>query len=328
LPASVAGEDPYFFPLTDGAIAYAAQQNVTRDGDALIVETQAGSQEPASVEGVLRLRDGYGLSVIARPGSVTAGARRGLTRPLRNPGSIDGRDLGGLLLNVMPCVFPILSLKALSLAKAGGDEAGARKEAVAYTAGAVAICVALGAAVLALRAGGNAAGWAFQLQDPRVILLLLLLVTAIALNLAGLFELPSIGSAVTSLPAAARWAPSGRERSPPSWRHPAPAPSWQRPWGRPSPPTARGPCRFRGPWPWPCFAFPRPWVRACGATTLAQARGMDEPAPAHPFSAHVPDRAWPCLGVGAAVRRGWNDHRPCRGPAPWPDALVDGPTPG
>jgi thiol:disulfide interchange protein len=93
----------------------------------------------------------------------------------------------------MPCVFPILSLKALSLAKAAGNEAGARKEAVAYTAGAVAICLALGAAVLALRAGGVSAGWAFQLQDPRVILLLLLLVTAIALNLAGLFELPSIG---------------------------------------------------------------------------------------------------------------------------------------
>jgi thiol:disulfide interchange protein len=104
-----------------------------------------------------------------------------------------GAVLGGLLLNVMPCVFPILSLKALSLAKGGGDEAAARKDALAYTAGAVLICVALGAAVLALRAGGATAGWAFQLQDPRVILLLLLLVTAIALNLAGLFELPSVG---------------------------------------------------------------------------------------------------------------------------------------
>jgi thiol:disulfide interchange protein len=57
----------------------------------------------------------------------------------------------------------------------------------------MAICLALGAAVLALRAGGSSAAWAFQLQDPRVILLLLLLVTAIALNLAGLFELPTIG---------------------------------------------------------------------------------------------------------------------------------------
>jgi thiol:disulfide interchange protein len=194
LPASVQGEDPYFFPLTDGAIAYAAEQKVTRNGDALIVETEAGGQQPSSVEGVLRLRDGYGLSLTARPG-VVAGASgdasgQGAYAILA---ALAGAILGGLLLNVMPCVFPILSLKALSLAKAGGDEAGARREALAYTAGAVAICLALGAAVLALRAGGNSAGWAFQLQDPRVILLLLLLMTAIALNLAGLFELPSIG---------------------------------------------------------------------------------------------------------------------------------------
>ncbi|HWH17677.1 MAG TPA: protein-disulfide reductase DsbD domain-containing protein [Allosphingosinicella sp.] len=194
LPDSMAVEEPYFFPLTDGAIDYAAQQKVTRNGDALIIETQAGAQQPSSVEGVLRLRDGYGLSLTARPGVVSAG---GPDAPGQGAfailAALAGAILGGLLLNVMPCVFPILSLKALSLAKAGGDEAGARKEALAYTAGAVAVCLALGAAVLALRAGGTAAGWAFQLQDPRVILLLLLLVTAIALNLAGLFELPSIG---------------------------------------------------------------------------------------------------------------------------------------
>jgi len=89
-------------------------------------------------------------------------------------------------------VFPILSLKALSLARAGGDEAAAKREGLAYTAGAVLICLALGAALLGLRAGGAAAGWAFQLQDPRVILVLLLLITAVALNLAGLFELPTL----------------------------------------------------------------------------------------------------------------------------------------
>ncbi|HWH21962.1 MAG TPA: protein-disulfide reductase DsbD domain-containing protein, partial [Allosphingosinicella sp.] len=194
LPASMAVEDPYFYPLTDGAIDYAAPQKVTRNGDALIVETEAGVQQPSSMEGVLRLREGYGVWLKAEPGTVPAAGSdasgQGASAILA---ALAGAILGGLLLNIMPCVFPILSLKALSLAKAGGDEAGARKEALAYTAGAVVICLALGAAVLALRAGGASAGWAFQLQDPRVILLLLLLVTAIALNLAGLFELPSIG---------------------------------------------------------------------------------------------------------------------------------------
>jgi thiol:disulfide interchange protein len=103
-----------------------------------------------------------------------------------------GAVLGGLLLNIMPCVFPILSLKALSLARAGGDERAARQEALAYAAGVLLVCIALGGALLALRAGGAAYGWAFQLQDPRVILFLFLLVTAISLNLAGLYELPAV----------------------------------------------------------------------------------------------------------------------------------------
>jgi thiol:disulfide interchange protein len=108
--------------------------------------------------------------------------------------ALAGAMLGGLLLNIMPCVFPILSLKALSLAKAGGGEGAAKREAIAYASGAVLICMALGAALLGLRATGVAAGWAFQLQDPRIILALLLLVTAIALNLAGLFELPALSA--------------------------------------------------------------------------------------------------------------------------------------
>jgi thiol:disulfide interchange protein len=190
LPVSTPAEDAYFYPLTDGAIPYAAEQKVERSGDALIVETEVGGAQPESVEGVLRLGDGRGLSVTARPGAVPDAPGQSVSATLL---ALAGAVLGGLLLNVMPCVFPILSLKALSLAKAGGNEAGARREALAYTAGAVAICLALGAAVLALRAGGSSTGWAFQLQDPRVILLLLLLVTAIGLNLAGLFELPSIG---------------------------------------------------------------------------------------------------------------------------------------
>jgi len=91
-------------------------------------------------------------------------------------------------------VFPILALKALHLARSGGDEASARRDALAYAAGAVVGTGLLGAALLAIRAGGSAAGWAFQLQDPRTIVILLLLATAIALNLLRAFELPVIGS--------------------------------------------------------------------------------------------------------------------------------------
>jgi thiol:disulfide interchange protein len=101
-----------------------------------------------------------------------------------------GALVGGLLLNLMPCVFPILALKALHLSKSGGDESQARRDALAYAGGAIAGTAALGALLLAIRAGGSAAGWAFQLQDPRTIIVLLLLTTAITLNLLRTFELP------------------------------------------------------------------------------------------------------------------------------------------
>jgi thiol:disulfide interchange protein len=201
LPAGLELREPYFYPLTDGALAYAATQTFSRVGDTLIVETEAAANGAGleSVEGVLRLNDGNGLSLRAVPGTVPApgtspqaAGERPAAGAAAMMAALLGAVLGGLLLNIMPCVFPILSLKALSLAKAGGDESAAKREALAYTAGAVLICLGLGAALLGLRAGGVAAGWAFQLQDPRVILSLLLLITAVALNLAGLFELPAL----------------------------------------------------------------------------------------------------------------------------------------
>ena len=105
-----------------------------------------------------------------------------------------GAILGGALLNLMPCVFPILALKALHLSRAGGDCAEAKRDALAYAAGAIVGTGALGLVLLAIRAGGGAAGWAFQLQDPRTVMLLLLLAVAITANLLGLFELPVLGS--------------------------------------------------------------------------------------------------------------------------------------
>lgn len=201
LPAATPVEDPYFFPATDAVAAYSAAQSVTRRGDTLIVETQGTGPQPAALAGVLRIGPSQGLAIDAAPGTVpSAGtpvtAASADAAPVTQPLLLTllAALLGGLLLNVMPCVFPILSLKALSLARAGGGhESEARREALAYTAGIVLVCLGLGGILLALRAGGSAAGWAFQLQDPRVILFLLLLVTAMALNLAGLFELPMLG---------------------------------------------------------------------------------------------------------------------------------------
>ncbi len=191
LPRDVDVVEPHVFAAVDGPVDYAGKQIFRRDGDLLIAELPRRSGEPAEFAGLLSLGDGRGLSFEARPGEVPAGGRA--------IGGLDsgavlwavlGALAGGLLLNLMPCVFPILALKALHLARSGGDAGHARRDALAYTAGAVVGTGLLGAALLALRAGGTAAGWAFQLQDPRTTIFLMLLATAIALNLLGLFRLP------------------------------------------------------------------------------------------------------------------------------------------
>ncbi|WP_093315364.1 protein-disulfide reductase DsbD family protein [Sphingomonas jatrophae] len=198
LPASAAVKEPWFFPLGDDVTEQSAPQRASRAGDALVIEAKVGRGSPERIEGVVRIGPDRGLAIVAVPGKVPAGgAAAGAVESEGEGGgglllALGGALLGGLLLNVMPCVFPILSLKALSLARGGGSAAAARREALAYTGGAVIACVALGAALLGVRAGGAAAGWAFQLTDPRMIAALLLLSLAIALNLAGLFELPSL----------------------------------------------------------------------------------------------------------------------------------------
>ena len=191
LPASVEVGQPYFFPAEDGPIDYAAQQSFRRTGDLLIAELQRRRGEPERLSGVLALGDGTGLEINALPGEVPEGGT-----PVGGLGSnallyaLLGALLGGMLLNLMPCVFPILALKALHLAKAGGDERGARRDALAYASGAVVGTGVLGGLLLAIRAGGAEAGWAFQLQDPRTTIILLLLLVAITLNLLRVFELP------------------------------------------------------------------------------------------------------------------------------------------
>jgi thiol:disulfide interchange protein DsbD len=96
--------------------------------------------------------------------------------------------LGGLVLNLMPCVLPVLSLKALSLAGNGEDPARARRHALWYTAGVVLSFVLLGGLALALRQTGLALGWGFQLQQPLVVALLALLMFGLGLSMSGVWH--------------------------------------------------------------------------------------------------------------------------------------------
>jgi thiol:disulfide interchange protein DsbD len=113
-----------------------------------------------------------------------------------------GALLGGLILNLMPCVFPVLAIKVVGFAQHAQDRRAHRLSGIAYTAGVVLSFVALGALMLGLRAAGEAIGWGFQLQSPAVVAALAALFTLIALNLAGVFEFGHfLPSSVASLQA-------------------------------------------------------------------------------------------------------------------------------
>ena len=108
---------------------------------------------------------------------------------------------GGLVLNLMPCVLPVLSLKAIGLAESAGDRGAGQRHALWYTAGVLASFAAVGALVLALRSAGAALGWGFQLQQPVVVAILIYIMLAIGLSLSGVFHigagLAGFGDALT-----------------------------------------------------------------------------------------------------------------------------------
>lgn len=194
-----------FFPYANDLVEHAAAQRLAHDDEALRLSQRLSPyfvEPPAQVEGVLVLDRGQtteAWEIAARPGSVASVAAPAAQAP--RPAEIDTRPvvqapsllpvlvfalLGGLILNLMPCVFPVLSLKALAIAQSGREQPRARQQqALAYTAGVVASCVLIAAAMLALRGAGNAVGWGFQLQSPWFIALLAYLLFALGLSLSG-----------------------------------------------------------------------------------------------------------------------------------------------
>jgi thiol:disulfide interchange protein len=121
--------------------------------------------------------------------------------------ALAGALIGGLLLNLMPCVFPVLAIKVLGFTRNAGDAAAHRRSALIYTAGVIMSLLALGVAMLGLRAAGAQLGWGFQLQSPLVVAALAALFTLIGLNLAGMFEITRLApAALLNVQAKRPWA--------------------------------------------------------------------------------------------------------------------------
>ncbi len=193
--------DVYFFPYDSTVIKHARPQLVDRGPEGLTVSVEPGyafqqPAKPASISGVLDV-DGRPFEITAANGALAAGAR-GLGPPsgagLAEAGlaglplAAGFAFLGGLILNLMPCVFPILSMKALALAGHGVEGGRPRAHGLAFLVGVLGTFVGLAAVLLAAKAAGSAVGWGFQLQSPPVVAGLCLLMLLIGLNLSGVFE--------------------------------------------------------------------------------------------------------------------------------------------
>ena len=184
-----------FFPARSGLIKNPAPQFVGYAKDGLVLRLTPGKKVSGALTGLLVLTSTDGsvqaIEVNAPPGPVPAAdfAATPDSGDLSLWLAIAFAFLGGLILNVMPCVLPILAMKALAVARHGNEGRG---ESFSYAAGAVASFAALGLAIVALRAGGQSVGWGFQLQSPIAVAGFALLIFAVGLNLSGVFEVGSV----------------------------------------------------------------------------------------------------------------------------------------
>ncbi|MGH8504345.1 MAG: protein-disulfide reductase DsbD family protein [Stenotrophobium sp.] len=190
-----------FFPLASDLVNHAAPQRVALDHGVLRISQALSTYfvaAPKQVDGVLEVTDRgqtHAYRFSAHPGSVApvTATEAAPAPPATTEQSLLlillSAILGGILLNLMPCVFPVLSLKALSVMnQRGQDSAQQHTQALAYTAGVVLSCVAVAAVLLALRSGGEAIGWGFQLQSPVFVAALVYLLFALGLSLSGAVE--------------------------------------------------------------------------------------------------------------------------------------------
>jgi thiol:disulfide interchange protein len=196
--AGATARGAYFYPYAETLIDYGKPETIDRGRRGLTLamtpgEAFAKGAAPGSVAGVLAV-DGRAYEVTATPGPPLEGSG-GLGPPPAEAGAaaglglaLAGAFLGGLILNLMPCVFPILSIKAAALAGHAGETARARAHALAFLGGVLASFLGLALALEGAKTAGAAVGWGFQLQSPIVVALLGLVMLAAALNLSGLFE--------------------------------------------------------------------------------------------------------------------------------------------
>jgi thiol:disulfide interchange protein DsbD len=185
-----------FFPADQNILSNPAPQQATPTANGVVLELTKDSSlaaNPAKLNGVLELFGGRAYDLTALPGTVAIPSTLSFAQLFQSAALA---FLGGLLLNLMPCVFPVLFLKGLALVNSGNEERGKlRAHGFIYAAGIVVSFWILVALLLGLRAAGATLGWGFQFQSPVFLALMAGLLFFLGLSLAGQFE---IGLTLTS----------------------------------------------------------------------------------------------------------------------------------
>ena len=184
-------QEVYFYPASYGLVEHAAAQPHEVANNRLSINLTRGdlrSRPLSELNGVLLIRESTADGVLTRAFTITA------TTAAASAGESLGLILvlalaGGLLLNLMPCVFPILSLKALQIVQAAAQTPTVvRLNGLVFTAGVTLGFVVLASILLLLRASGEAVGWGFQLQAPGFVLVLTWLLLAMGLMFSGVWS--------------------------------------------------------------------------------------------------------------------------------------------
>jgi thiol:disulfide interchange protein DsbD len=203
-------DDVLFSPANDGIMANYPYGSFKQVGNELTLTMPRGSADvPAQWQGVLHVMKAgkeEAWDITAKNSGVATATTQPITAepvptnntpvraaPTAFTTALMLAFLGGLILNIMPCVLPILALKALALSKkAAASRVAAAKQGFSYTAGVVASFLLIAAAMLVLKATGSAIGWGFQLQNPAFVAFLVVVMLLVSANLLGLFELPTL----------------------------------------------------------------------------------------------------------------------------------------
>jgi thiol:disulfide interchange protein len=186
-----------FFPVEQNVLDNPAPQKASPLDKGVVLDLKKDANltgNPQQLAGVVELSDGRAYDIVAKPGAIPAAVpKTGVEGLLKAAGLA---FLGGMILNLMPCVFPVLFIKGLSLVQASGEEKHTLfRHGLVYTAGIVASFWLLVGALLGLRAAGSTLGWGFQFQSPVFVALMAGLLFFLGLSLAGQFE---IGLTLTS----------------------------------------------------------------------------------------------------------------------------------